>query len=112
MKKSLNKFAGELESAIGLPVAYRQWEENNVPDLPYLIYYETGKNPFYADNRTHYFSYVISVELYTENKDPKIEALLEAFFYAQNITVSNVEEMFWDDEHLHEVLYEFEIGGE
>lgn len=95
-----------------LPTAYREWEEGEVPDLPYIIYYESGKNPWYADNKTYYASYLISVELYTEKKDKEQEASLEAFFNARNITISNQEETYWSDEHLYEVLYEFEIQGE
>ena len=94
---------------LGLPVTYRQWEEGNVPSLPYIVYYSTGKNPWYADNTTYYSTNVITVELYTDDKDLKTEALLESFFNSQKITLSDVYETFWDDEHLHEVSYEFEL---
>lgn len=112
MKRSLNDFYKELKTYAeknNLPVTYREWEENNAPALPYLIYYETGKNPFYADNNAYFLSNLISVELYTDKKDLNLESLMEAFFYDQNITLSSVTSEFWNDEHLHEVLYEFEI---
>lgn len=108
MKKSLAELHKELET-IGLPVAHRQWEEGAVPPLPYIIYYESGKKAFHADNKPYFVIKTISVELYTENKDEETEALLEAFFYAHDISLTNIEEEFWDDEHLHEVLYEFDL---
>lgn len=108
MRKNLNDIYEGLKT-IGLPVTYFEWEKGKVPDLPYLIYYQTGKDPFYADNKNYYARNVVTVELYTDYKDEKLEASLEAFFNAQNITLSNVEETFWTDEHLYEVAYEFEI---
>lgn len=105
---SLNDIYKGLKT-LGLPVTYYEWEKNNVPDLPYLIYYQTGKNPWYADNQTYYSTNVVAVELYTDYKDEKLEASLEAFFNAKNISLTSITENFWTDEHLYEVAYEFEI---
>lgn len=108
MRKNLSDIYEGLKE-LGLPITYYEWEIGKVPDLPYLVYYETGKEPFYADNQTYYARKTVTVELYTDYKDEKTEALLESFFNAQNITLSFVEENFWSDEHLHEVSYEFEL---
>ena len=108
MKKNLSELYKDLKS-LGLPITYYEWEKGKVPDLPYLVYYETGKDIFYADNESYYLRNVITVELYTDYKDEELEALLESFFNAQNISLINVEENFWSDEHLHEVSYEFEL---
>ena len=108
MKKSLDEFYKALKT-IGLPVTFNSWEKDKVPPLPYIVYYETGIDPFYADNQNYYFRKIVTVELYSDYKDEKTEASLEAFFNSQNITLSNVEETFWEDEHLYEVSYEFEI---
>ena len=104
----MSEFYEGLKS-IGLPVTYEAWEKGNVPDLPYLVYYQTGRNPFYADNENYYATNLVTVELYTDYKDIELEASLEAFFNAQNITLSSIDETFWTDEHLYEVAYEFEI---
>ena len=108
MKKPLSEFYEKLK-ALGLPITHVSWEVGKVPPLPYLVYYQTGKNPWHADNTTFYSTNVITVELYSDYKDEKLEALLEAFFCSQNITLSSVGETFWEDEHLYEVAYEFEI---
>ena len=108
MKKSLNDIYEGLKT-IGIPVTYEYWEKGNVPDLPYIVYYQTGKDPFYADNTNYYSTNVVTVELYTDYKNEKLEASLEAFFNSQEITLSSIDETFWTDEHLYEVAYEFEI---
>ena len=108
MRKSLNDIYNGLKS-LGLPVTHIEWEVGHVPELPYIIYREDSKSSFHADNKPYYLTKTITVELYSDYKDEKTEALLESFFYAQNITLSNVEENFWAEEHLYEVSYEFEI---
>lgn len=105
---NLNDFYEKLKE-LGLPTTYYEWEVGKVPELPYIVYYESGKNPFYADNENYFATKLVTVELYTEYKDTELESLLEAFFNSQNITLSDVYENFWTDEHLHEVSYEFEI---
>lgn len=105
---NLSEFFEKLKT-IGLPVTYEVWEKGNVPGLPYIVYYQTGKNPWYADNKPYYLTNTVTVELYTDYKDEELEASIEAFFDSQNITLSSINETFWTDEHLYEVAYEFEI---
>lgn len=105
MKKPLSEFYENLKT-IGLPVAHVEWEVGKVPNLPYIIYYQTGQTPWYADNNNYYGSKNVTVELYTDYKDEATESLLEAFFYAYNIPIQNIEETFWSEEHLYEVSYE------
>ena len=108
MSKNLNDIVEGLKTQ-GLPVAHRQREVGHVPDLPYVIYYETGKEPFYADNQTYYLNKAVTVELCSDYKDEELETRLESFFYAQDIPLSYVEENNYTEEHLYVVSYEFEL---
>ena len=49
----LSEFADILGQA-GLPVTYRAYQEGNVPDMPYLVYFESNPIVNVADNtRNH-----------------------------------------------------------
>ena len=64
----------------GMPVTYHHWEVGEVPALPYLIYYENSSNDAYADNMAYAKIPEVTVELYTDRKDPETESRLEAVF--------------------------------
>lgn len=95
-----------LLSSTGLPVVYNAWQENDAPDLPYIVFLQTGSNNFAADNHVHFSMKEIDVELYTRVKSPEAEALVEAA----------LSELYWiktetylDDEKCYEIIYEIEV---
>lgn len=104
---TLDEFYSVL-TQMGLPIAYRAFEEDeiNPPELPYLIYYEDGKDTFYADNQAYYLNQRVSIELYTAIKDPELENRLEDLLRENVSGISDPIEYFWEDERLHEILYE------
>lgn len=73
-----------------LPVVYDQFEEEGVPPLPWIVYYETDATTFSADNHVYFASQEVAVELYTEKKDPDTEQKLEdvldyyEFYYSKS----------------------------
>lgn len=40
----------QLLDQMNLPISYREWKPGQVPELPYLLYYENSSDNFYADN--------------------------------------------------------------
>lgn len=59
-------------------VVYRAWEEGQVPDMPFAVYYFRDNGTFYADGKVYYAAKNITVDLYTKDKAPETEALIEA----------------------------------
>lgn len=96
----------ELLCEMDIPVVYRAFEEGNVPPLPYIVYYEDEKSVFWADNIPYFINPRVSVELYTEKKDPKLEAELERLLRGKVRGMQNPLEYYWEDDDLNEVLYE------
>ena len=94
-----------LEST-GLPVAYRAFPVGQAPDLPFICYLVEYSNNFDADNRVYHPINHISIELYTEFKNPDAEALVETAL--KDICWEKTEE-YLDDERCYEILYEIEV---
>ena len=94
--------------AAGLPCAYRQWEEGQAPTLPYCVYYAGRANNFAADGLVWFTAQRYTVELYTEDKDPAIEARLEAALTGAGIFWTR-DEAYIDSERMNEIIYEFEV---
>lgn len=61
----------------GLPVAYDAFPIGAAPALPFICYRETDSDNFAADNGVYLPVTNIDVELYTANKSPTTEALVE-----------------------------------
>ena len=94
----------------GLPYAYREFAEGEKPELPYCVFTVPQRNIFYADGVVYYRRERVNVLLYTETKDPEIEAALEAVFNANQISYA-CSEGYVESEGLYEVQYEFEVKG-
>ena len=94
-----------LEST-GLPVAYRAFPVGQAPDLPFICYLVEYSNNFDADNRVYHPINHISIELYTEFKNPDTEALVETAL--KDICWEKTEE-YLDDERCFEIVYEIEV---
>lgn len=104
---TLEKFFELLEST-GFPVTYREWDLGDEPKFPYLVYYVDSETSFFADNKNYWSQIDLSVELYTEIKDPKSEKIVESIF-EENGLLFEKQEYYWDEDDLHEVIYETRI---
>lgn len=97
----------------GIPVTYRAWPESpdgeEVPPLPYICYYYPSMNPDVADDTHHAQINSLNVELYTQNKQFDVEAILEETLLNAGF-VFEKEETFLDDENMYEVLYMMEVA--
>ena len=96
----LSEFADILEQA-NLPVTYRVYQENNAPDLPYLIYYESSPSINAADNTINHEIKSVTVELAFESKDEDLEERLEELWKSHELFFEAQEETFIETERLY-----------
>jgi hypothetical protein len=92
-----------LLKTLNLPVAYHHF--TSPPTPPYIVYLFSYSSNFGADNKVYDAEKNFQVELYTTNKDPTSEALIEGLFDANEIYWEKTE-MYIDSEGLYQVLYE------
>lgn len=96
----LSEFAEILEQA-GLPVAYHAYQEGNVPDLPYLVYFESNPIVSAADNTVNHQIKLVVVELAFEKKDEDSEERLEELLSSHELFFEAQEETFIETERLY-----------
>ena len=90
-----------------IPFAYDHFAEGKSPDPPFICFFPGSEN-FAADNVVFMEFSNLSIELYTDEKNPELEDRVEA--------VLNVHELFWnksevwiESEKLYEVLYQMTV---
>ena len=88
--------------------AYDHFAEGESPDPPFICFLLSGSENFAADNVVYMEFSNLNIELYTDEKDPKLEDRVEA--------VLNAHELFWnksevwiESEKLYEVLYQMTV---
>ena len=92
---------------IGIPFAYDHFAEGESPKPPFICYRLPASDNFAADGMVYFHFTEVSIELYTDKKEPKSESKIEAaldaagFFY-------NKTEAYIESEKLYEVMYTFE----
>ena len=91
-----------------IPFAYDHFAEGESPDPPFICFLFPGSDNFAADNVVYMEFSNLSIELYTDEKDPELEDRVEA--------VLNAHELFWnksevwiESEKLYEVLYQMTV---
>lgn len=100
----LSVFAEILEQA-GLPVTYHAYQEGNVPDLPYLVYFESNPIVNAADNTVNHQIKSVAVELAFEKKDEDLEERLEELWSNHELFFEAQEETFIETERLYVKSY-------
>lgn len=100
----LSEFAEILEQA-GLPVTYHAYQEGNVPDLPYLVYFESNPIVSAADNTVNHQIKSVVVELAFEKKDEDSEERLEELWSSHELFFEAQEETFIETERLYVKSY-------
>lgn len=91
-----------------LPVAYDHFAEGESPDPPFLIFLFPRSDHFKADGQVYRKINVLHLELYTDRKQPDVEAGVEAVLDSHGI-VYDKSEVWIEDERLYEVLYTTEV---
>ena len=102
---SLEEIKKLLETT-GLPVAYRAFPVGNAPPLPIICYLFSSTNKNKAEDVVNQDINRITIELYTESKDPEAENAVEAAL--KDLCWEKSEE-YLDDEQCYEIIYEIEV---
>lgn len=97
----------ELMAEIDIPSAYDHFAEGESPDPPFITYLLPGSDNFAADGKVYFRITEVHIELYTDEKNPEVEALVETALDAHGIFYDKTE-VWIDSEKLYEVLYSFE----
>lgn len=88
----------------GFPVAYSHFKDKQ--PVPFITYTVTGSDNFDADNKVYFSVDSISIELYTDRKDPaaekKVETALASLCWERT-------EIYIDSEKLYQITYEIEV---
>ena len=93
---------------LGLPFAYDHFAEGESPEPPFVVFLFPNSDNFAADDGVYAEFSELHVELYTDEKDPELEDLVEECL--------NSRELYWEksevwipDERLYEVLYQMSV---
>ena len=97
-----------LAEETGLPVAYDHFAEGESPDPPFLVFLFPRSDNLFADGQVYMKIDVLHFELYTDRKQPDVEAQVEAVLNRHEIRYDKTE-VWIEDEKLYEVLYTMEV---
>ena len=97
----------EIMKETGLPFAYDHFAEGESPDPPFITFLLPGSNNFAADGKVYKKINEVHIELYTDEKNPETEALVEDVLDDHEIFYEKTE-VWIESEKLYEVLYLFE----
>lgn len=92
----------------GLPVAYDHFGEGESPDPPFLIFLFPKSDNFSADGKVYAKINSLHFELYTDKKQPDLEATVEAVLDSHGMYYDK-SEVWIAQERLYEVLYTMEV---
>ena len=92
----------------GLPNAYDHFAEGDAPASPYIAFILPGRDDFLADNKPYVKVTTLTLELYTEYKDPELEDRIDAVLESHEI-IYDKSETWINSEKLYEVIYEMEV---
>ena len=98
----------ELMAEIDIPSAYDHFAEGESPDPPFITYLLPGSDNFAADGKVYFRITEVHIELYTDEKNPEVEAQVEAVLDEHGIFYDKTE-VWIESEKLYEVLYSFEM---
>ena len=97
----------EIMKETGLPFAYDHFAEGESPDPPFITFLLPGSNNFAADGKVYKKINEVHIELYTDEKNPETETLVEDVLDDHEIFYEKTE-VWIESEKLYEVLYSFE----
>ena len=92
----------------GLPVAYDHFAEGESPDPPFLVFLFPSSDNFSADGQVYAKINALHFELYTDRKQPEIEAMVEAVLDQHGIFYDKTETWI-ESEKLYEILFIFDM---
>lgn len=90
------------------PVAYDHFAEGEAPSPPFICFLCPSSDNFAADGHVYFKISEVHVEVYTDEKNPETEEILEAVLDRYGIFYDK-SEVWIESEKLYEVLYSFEM---
>ena len=99
-----------LMTEIGLPFAYDHFAEGEAVNPPFITFLMPSSDNFSADGIVYLKVDVVHIELYTDEKNPETEQMVETVLDAHGIFYDK-NETWIESEKLYEVLYAFERKG-
>lgn len=100
---TIYEFKATIEST-GYPCAYNAFRVDDAPALPFICWFQTGSSTMAADNIVYHQRPQISVELYTETRDPAAEATVETVLTDAGLYFTK-EIAFVDSENCYQIAY-------
>ncbi len=97
-----------LLETIGIPIAQRVFPEDEQQSPPFAVYYRSGCENTYADDKVYIKNQDFVLELYTDYRMLELEEKIETLFDENEIAYT-VEEVYLDDEKMYEIIYKFTI---
>ena len=98
----------EMMAEIPFPSAYDHFAEGESPEPPFITYLLPGSDNFAADGKIYFRVTEVHIELYTDEKNPEVEAQVETVLDEHGIFYDKTE-VWIESEKLYEVLYSFEL---
>ena len=98
----------EIMKETGLPFAYDHFAEGESPNPPFITFLLPGSNNFAADGKVYKKINEVHIELYTDEKNPETEALVEDVLDDHEIFYEKTE-VWIESEKLYEVMFSFEM---
>lgn len=97
-----------LVESLGYPFAYYQFPDDTEQAPPFVTFFFEYYNYLYADDTNYSETDTLTIEFYTDNKDFKAEADIEAKLTAAGLTWAKSEERL-NSERMYETIYSADI---
>lgn len=92
-------------ASVGLPYAYDHFEEDDTPGQPpFICFTYPASDNFFADDSVYQKIRQLSIELYTNTKEPKLEKRVEDALDAAGLPY-NSSEMYISSEKMYMVTW-------
>lgn len=98
----------EMIASVGVPYAYDHFTEDTAKPPPFICFYYDGDDDFKADNTNFQKIRPLTIELYTDNKDFALEAVIEATLNGNGLVYSRMES-YISTEKMYMVTYQTEV---
>lgn len=102
------KEVATMVDSIGLPNAYYEFPDGTEQSPPFICFFYTDSDDFYADNSNYCAIRPLTIELYTDNKDFTNEGAVESVLSSYGIPYRK-EETYIESEHMFQIAYSVEI---
>lgn len=94
--------------SIGVPFAYYQFSKDTAQPCPFICFYYEASYDFAADNTNYQKIRPLTLELYTDEKDFALEAIVEHTMSAHGLFYTR-DESYIDSEKMYMVVYTTQI---